>query len=119
MLIYMIIYYSTISNPDAGDIMARIAHIFTLPFVILIVAIPEGLPMAIGISLAFSVMKMKKDKILVKTLESPEVMGRVDEICTGKTATLTKGTMKVGAFYAQSMKMSNLKSNTFTKGGLS
>jgi magnesium-transporting ATPase (P-type) len=40
-------------------------------------------------------MRMKDDSILVKNLNSPEVMGSVEEICTGKTSTLTKGDMRV------------------------
>lgn len=67
----------------------------TLTITLIIVAVPEGLPLTVGISLAYSVMRMKGDKILVKNLNSPEVMGSVDEICTGKTNTLTKGDMKV------------------------
>ena len=63
--------------------------------IIIIVAVPEGLPMTIGLSLAYSVMRMKDDGILVKNLDAPEVMGSVEEICTGKTATLTKNDMKV------------------------
>ena len=47
----------------------------TLTITIVIVAVPEGLPMTIGISLAYSVMRMKNDKILVRNLNSPEVMG--------------------------------------------
>jgi P-type E1-E2 ATPase len=66
-----------------------------LVIIIIIVAVPEGLPMTITLSLAYSVLRMKDDKILVKNLQSPEVMGSVEEICTGKTATLTKNDMKV------------------------
>jgi len=65
-----------------------------------IVAVPEGLPLAVTISLAYSVMRMKDDGILVRNLDSPEMMGKVDEIITGKTGTLTKSEMKVDQFYA-------------------
>ena len=47
----------------------------TLTITIVIVAVPEGLPMTVAISLAYSVMRMKDDKILVRNLNSPEVMG--------------------------------------------
>lgn len=67
----------------------------TYSIVIVIVAVPEGLPLAITLSLAYSVMRMKKDGILVRNLDSPEEMGKVDEIITGKTGTLTKSEMKV------------------------
>jgi len=50
---------------------------------------------------------MKDDGILVRDLNSPEVMGRIDEICTGKTGTLTKGDMKVAQFYSQSLLVRN------------
>jgi P-type Ca2+ transporter type 2C len=72
----------------------------TLVIIIIIVAVPEGLPLTITLSLAYSVMRMKDDGILVKNLDSPEVMGSVEEICTGKTATLTKNDMKVAMFYS-------------------
>ena len=57
---------------------------------LIIVSVPEGLPLTISMSLAYSVIRMKKDGILVKNLNSPEVMGNIEEICTGKTGTLTK-----------------------------
>jgi P-type Ca2+ transporter type 2C len=68
---------------------------FTYSIVIVIVAVPEGLPLAITLSLAYSVMRMKQDGILVRNLDSPETLGKVDEIITGKTGTLTKSDMKV------------------------
>ena len=56
----------------------------------IIVAIPEGLPLTIGISLAFSVLRMyHTDKILVKKLDAPEKMGEIEEIICGKTGTIT------------------------------
>jgi len=84
----------------------------TLCICVVIVAVPEGLPLTVAISLAYSVMRMKDDDILVKNLNSPEVMGSVEEICTGKTSTLTKGDMKVTQFYAQSRLIKNKNKNT-------
>lgn len=84
----------------------------TYSIVIVIVAVPEGLPLAITLSLAYSVMRMKKDGILVRNLESPEEMGKVDEIITGKTGTLTKSEMKVDQFYSQSLLIKNTRKNT-------
>jgi len=52
-------------------------------------AIPEGLPLAVKLSLAFSVKKMLKDNNLVKQLASCETMGGADCICSDKTGTLT------------------------------
>ncbi len=77
-------------------------------------AVPEGLPLTVAISLAYSVMRMKDDQILVKNLQAPEIMGGVDEIVTGKTGTLTKDEQKVISFYCQAQLIKNQKRNTFT-----
>ncbi len=71
----------------------------TLTIAIIAVAVPEGLPLAVSLSLAYSVDKMAKQFILAKELEAPEVMGGVSEICTGKTATLTMNDMVVDKFF--------------------
>jgi Ca2+-transporting ATPase len=84
----------------SSDTWLLFAKAFTITLTIIIVCIPEGLPLTIAISLAFSVQRMQKDHVLVRNLNSPEVMGSVEEICTGKTGTLTKEEMKVVEFYA-------------------
>jgi P-type E1-E2 ATPase len=76
-----------------------ILEIFTTAVAIIIVAIPEGLPLAVSISMAFSVDTMKKDELLVKKIGACEALGYIKEICTGKTATLTKNDMRVTKFY--------------------
>lgn len=55
---------------------------------------------------------MKNDGVLVKNLDAPEIMGRVDEICTGKTGTLTTSEMTVNQFYSQSLLIKNNRKNT-------
>ncbi len=72
---------------------------FIISVTVIVVAIPEGLPMAVAISLAFSVDKMKKENNLVRTLESSETMGNCTDICTDKTGTLTTGDMNVSHAY--------------------
>ena len=84
----------------------------TLTITVVIVAAPEGLPLTVAIALAYSVGRMKDDKILVRTLNSPEKMGSVEEICTGKTATLTKNDMRVAMFYAQAHLVRVTRKNT-------
>ena len=73
-------------------------RIFTTALTVIIVAIPEGLPLAVSISMAFSVDVMKKDNLLVKKMIACENLGYVKEILTGKTATLTKNDMKVAEY---------------------
>jgi len=76
------------------------------------VAIPEGLPMMIGVSLAFTVMKMNADKILVRKLDAPEKMGAVEEICCGKTGTITSAQMRVAQFFCEQRSVKNTRKNT-------
>lgn len=66
---------------------------------IIIVAVPEGLPLAVSISLAYSTSSMKKDNLLVKKFAACETLGTVNTICTGKTGTLTCNEMKVYKFF--------------------
>jgi Ca2+ transporting ATPase len=66
-----------------------------LSITVIVVAIPEGLPMAVTISLAYSVMKMKKENNLVRHLDASETMGNVNNILTDKTGTITEGFMSV------------------------
>lgn len=69
--------------------------------VLWMVSVPEGLSLTIGISLAFSVMKMYGDKLLVRKLDAPEKMGSIEEICCGKTGTITTANMKVAQFHCE------------------
>eukprot|EP00397_Hematodinium_sp_SG-2012_P004630 GEMP01004642.1.p1 GENE.GEMP01004642.1~~GEMP01004642.1.p1 ORF type:complete len:1152 (+),score=143.05 GEMP01004642.1:64-3519(+) len=74
-------------------------NFFIIAVTILVVAIPEGLPLATTLSLAFSVMKMQKDNNLVKHLDACETMGSATRICSDKTGTLTQNTMTVVRVY--------------------
>uniref|UniRef100_A0AAQ5YV71 Calcium-transporting ATPase n=1 Tax=Amphiprion ocellaris TaxID=80972 RepID=A0AAQ5YV71_AMPOC len=66
---------------------------------VLVVAVPEGLPLAVTISLAYSVKKMMKDNNLVRHLDACETMGNATAICTDKTGTLTMNRMTVVQAY--------------------
>ena len=81
------------------ETLIKLLDFFTTAMAIIIVAVPEGLPLAVSISLAFSIDTMKKDNLLVKNMVACETLGLVSEICTGKTGTLTKNDMEVRHFY--------------------
>lgn len=66
---------------------------------VVVVALPEGLPLAVMISLAYSVKQMLKDQCFVKKLAACEIMGGANNICSDKTGTLTKNEMTVTQVY--------------------
>jgi Ca2+ transporting ATPase len=63
--------------------------------------VPEGLPLAVTIALAYSVGKMKEENNLVRYLQACETMGGADNICSDKTGTLTKNLMTVTRVFVQ------------------
>lgn len=71
---------------------------------IVVVAVPEGLPLAVMISLAYSVKKMLIDQNFVKRLTSCEIMGGANNICSDKTGTLTKNLMTLTDIWCGSHK---------------
>ena len=92
------IYVHNIENSGQFDFMAflsEVVHFFIIAITIVVVAMPEGLPLAVTISLAYSVMKMKQENNLVRKLDASETMGGADQICTDKTGTLTQNKMTV------------------------
>jgi len=85
----------------AGILLSKLTGHVNLVVVLVVVSIPEGLPLTIGVSLAFTVMRMYSEKILVRKLDAPEKMGSVEEILVGKTSTITKNDMKVTQFLCE------------------
>ncbi|XP_054242616.1 plasma membrane calcium-transporting ATPase 1 isoform X5 [Indicator indicator] len=72
---------------------------FIIGVTVLVVAVPEGLPLAVTISLAYSVKKMMRDNNLVRHLDACETMGNATAICSDKTGTLTMNRMTVVQAY--------------------
>jgi Ca2+ transporting ATPase len=66
---------------------------------VIVVAIPEGLPLAVTLSLAYSVKKMLDDNNLVRKIQACETMGGADMICSDKTGTLTLNRMTLTCYY--------------------
>ena len=83
-----------LTNPSS-EISANVLNIIMLCVSIIVVAIPEGLPLAVTLSLAFSIKKLMDFKNLVRKMHACETMGGANYICTDKTGTLTKNEMNV------------------------
>ncbi|KAM6484848.1 cation transporting ATPase [Trichoderma sp. SZMC 28011] len=70
-------------------------HILVMAITIIVVAVPEGLPLAVTLSLAFATKRMTRENNLVRHLQSCETMGNATVICSDKTGTLTENAMTV------------------------
>nr|XP_028962674.1 LOW QUALITY PROTEIN: calcium-transporting ATPase 2, plasma membrane-type-like [Malus domestica] len=79
----------------SGDEALEILEYFAIAVTIVVVAVPEGLPLAVTLSLAFAMKKMMNDKALVRHLAACETMGSATTICSDKTGTLTTSHMTV------------------------
>jgi len=88
-------HFVYIKKPYDPSSLMDILGAFIIAVTIIVVAIPEGLPLAVTISLAYSVKQMLDDQNLVRTLSACEVMGGATTICSDKTGTLTLGNMSV------------------------
>lgn len=78
-----------------SDLFSQLADFLIASITVVVVAVPEGLPMAVTLALAFATNQMLKDNNLVRVLASCETMGRVTSICSDKTGTLTENRMTV------------------------
>jgi P-type Ca2+ transporter type 2C len=72
-------------------------NVLIISLTVLVIAVPEGLPLAVTLALAFATTRMMKDNNLVRRLQSCETMGNATAICSDKTGTLTQNEMKVVA----------------------
>ena len=86
------------SHPVTYHLM-QFLNFLLIGIAILIIAIPEGLPMAVTLSLAFSVKQMMKDNNLVRKMAACETMGGANIICSDKTGTLTRNEMYLTHFW--------------------
>merc|ERR1711881_198127 len=83
------------SDKDAQGKAQEFLRLFITAVTIIVVAVPEGLPLAVTLALAFATKRMTKDNNLVRHLQSCETMGNATVICSDKTGTLTQNVMTV------------------------
>ena len=83
------------TNGDWLEITGRVLNYFMVAVTLIVVAVPEGLPMSVSLSLALSMRKMLNTNNLVRKMHACETMGAATVICTDKTGTLTQNQMQV------------------------
>jgi len=82
----------------SNEVLLKLGKVAIIAVVILIVSIPEGLPVAVSIAMAMSTNSLKKDKILIKKLESVQKCAMLHDVCVGKTGTLTESKITVKSY---------------------
>lgn len=94
LLIEFLVHLRT-STQNASQKGQTFLNILIVAITVVVVAVPEGLPLAVTLALAFATTRMLKDKNLVRLLRSCETMGNATTICSDKTGTLTQNRMSV------------------------
>lgn len=103
LLLFIVLFIKFLANlKNQGNLTPaekgqEFLNIFIVVVTIIVVAVPEGLPLAVTLALAFATTRMLKDNNLVRHLKACEVMGNASTICSDKTGTLTQNKMQVVA----------------------
>ena len=95
LIIRMVIDESNKVNGWNNSYGSDIVTYLIISITVVVVAIPEGLPLAVTLSLAFSIKKMLFDNNLVRQMSACETMGGANMICSDKTGTLTQNKMNI------------------------
>ncbi|MBQ0072879.1 MAG: calcium-translocating P-type ATPase, PMCA-type [Prevotella sp.] len=96
----MVLYFSTTTDINWGSFSLYLLQSIMIAVTLVVCAVPEGLPMAVTMALAYSMRKMLKTNNLVRKIHATETMGATTVICTDKTGTLTQNKMQVAeAFF--------------------
>lgn len=82
-----------------GLVLEEVMEAFVTSIVLIVAAVPEGLPTIVAVSLSINIIKLSKQNALVKKMIASETIGCINVICSDKTGTLTENKMTVRAFY--------------------
>ena len=91
----VIIFQTHSGNKELADLITYTLDTLMIAVTLIVVAVPEGLPMAVTLSLAYSMQRMLRTNNLVRKMHACETMGATTVICTDKTGTLTQNQMQV------------------------
>lgn len=103
-----IVGYLTTEDFNTVAFISYVLQTIMIAVTLIVVAVPEGLPMAVTLSLAYSMRRMLKTNNVVRKLHACETMGAATVICTDKTGTLTKNQMQVYQTYFPALKEQQL-----------
>ncbi len=84
---------------DISYLFSHLFHALTLALTVIVVAVPEGLPMMIAVVLSSNIKRMVRDNVLVRKPVGIEAAGSMNILFTDKTGTLTEGVLSVGGIY--------------------
>lgn len=84
---------------EGGLTLEAVLDAFVTSIVLIVAAVPEGLPTIVAVSLSINIIKLSKQNALVKKMIASETVGCINVICSDKTGTLTENKMTVSAFY--------------------
>ena len=110
------------SGMPVMDLISHILNIFMIAVTLIVVSVPEGLPMSVTLSLALSMNRMLKTNNLVRKMHACETMGATTVICTDKTGTLTQNQMQVyqtNFYNLKDQKLGNDELSNLIKEGIS
>ena len=103
------------------DVVSGLLHSFMIAVTLIVVSVPEGLPMSVTLSLALSMNRMLKTNNLVRKMHACETMGAATVICTDKTGTLTQNRMQVyetNFFALANQQLANDEASALVKEGI-
>lgn len=95
VFVSQLIFFAT----HEGLVLEEVMEAFVTSIVLIVAAVPEGLPTIVAVSLSINIIKLSKQNALVKKMIASETVGCINVICSDKTGTLTENKMTVGAFY--------------------
>jgi len=95
VIVIILTNYCDDDNCTFQKVFSQVTNIVIAAITIIVVAVPEGLPLAVTLTLAFAATRMIKDNCLVRLIASCEIMGSATVICSDKTGTLTENKMTV------------------------
>ena len=95
MAMVVFIFHAHSANKELADLITYTLDTLMIAVTLIVVAVPEGLPMAVTLSLAYSMQRMLRTNNLVRKMHACETMGATTVICTDKTGTLTQNQMQV------------------------